>query len=77
MKGCLLCVVSSLLRRFARLDLAFARRRAQDVHQDAHGQHSIQPKGDQRAQHRALGTGGFCHGHHEGDVGPGNYDQVH
>ena len=70
-------VMGGLRSRLSRLDRAFARGGGQDVHHNAHGQHTVQDEGDDRAQHGAQRARGLGHGHHERDIGPCDDDQVH
>jgi hypothetical protein len=54
-----------------------AQRRSHDVHHQGHGQCPIHQKSDDCAQYSALGTKGFSQAHEQGDIQPGNNDQIH
>jgi hypothetical protein len=54
-----------------------AQRRSHDVHQQRHGKDAIQQECDDGTHHAALGTKGFSKTHEQGDIEPGNNDQVH
>ena len=56
---------------------ALARRRAQDVNQDGHGQQPIQHKSDDGSQDAALWAGRLGQRHHQRHIEPSNDNQVH
>ena len=51
--------------------------RAHEIHHQGDGQHAVQHKGEDRAQHRTVGVGGLGNAHHERDVNPSNCNDVH
>ena len=50
---------------------------ANQVHDQAHGQHTIKHKRDDGPKNAALGTKGFGQSHQQSDIKPCNDDQVH
>lgn len=78
--GCrwLLGSIPGLLLGFAPgFQAAFSLGRGHDVAHDGHREQAIQHKRHDAAQDRTHGVGGFGNGHHQGDIKPGNQDQVH
>jgi hypothetical protein len=51
--------------------------RAHQVNHQGHGQQTIENKGDDGPQYTALRTKSFSQGHEQGDIEPGDHDQIH
>jgi hypothetical protein len=49
----------------------------EQVQDQSQWRQSIKHKSDESAQQAALGVKGLGHGHHQGDVNPGDGNQVH
>jgi len=61
----------------AAADRPAARRRTQHVQDERHRAQSVEQEGDDGAEHTAVGVGGFGRRHHDGDVQPGDGDEMH
>ncbi len=59
------------------LDGPLACRCAHQIHHQRHRPQPVEHKGDDGAEHGAVGVGGFGHCHHQCDIKPGDGNDVH